>query len=78
MIAAKHADQYPVRFPPGLRDRVKAAAQSAGRSMNTEIVMILERALASAAATTEGSLQAHTSAVALDETALAGGPINPR
>lgn len=45
MIAAKHADQYPVRFPPGLRDRVKAAAQSAGRSMNTEIVMILERAL---------------------------------
>ena len=32
------ADQYTVRFPDGLRDRIKAAAEANGRSMNAEIV----------------------------------------
>lgn len=30
-------------FPPGLRDRIKAYAERHGRSMNTEIVRVLER-----------------------------------
>jgi hypothetical protein len=41
--AGRGADQYMVRFPRGLRDRVKAAAASNGRSMNEEIVRLLER-----------------------------------
>ncbi|MBN8189545.1 Arc family DNA-binding protein [Salipiger thiooxidans] len=35
------ADQYTVRFPDGLRDRVKEAAEANGRSMNAEIVQVL-------------------------------------
>lgn len=37
-------DQYQLRFPPGLRDRIKAAADGNGRSMNAEIVATLEDA----------------------------------
>lgn len=37
-------DQYMVRFPDGLRDRIKATAEKNGRSMNTEIVLALEEA----------------------------------
>lgn len=36
------ADQYTVRFPDGLRDRIKVAADANGRSMNAEIVATLE------------------------------------
>lgn len=71
-------DQFMLRFPDGMRQRFKAMAALNRRSLNSEVVFHLERALASAAATTEGSLQARTPAVALDETALQGGPINPR
>jgi len=41
--AGRGADQYMIRFPPGLRDRIKAAAEHGGRSMNTEIVRTLEK-----------------------------------
>lgn len=40
-------DQYQLRFPPGLRDRLKAAATVRGRSMNEEIVHRLESSFAS-------------------------------
>ncbi|NDV88772.1 Arc family DNA-binding protein [Aurantimonas aggregata] len=40
--AGRGADQYMLRFPPGLRDRVKAYAELQGRSMNEEIIRILE------------------------------------
>uniref|UniRef100_UPI003BA87D81 Arc family DNA-binding protein n=1 Tax=Stappia sp. TaxID=1870903 RepID=UPI003BA87D81 len=36
------AEQVSLRLPPGLRDRIKAYAERHGRSMNTEIVRILE------------------------------------
>lgn len=36
-------DQYMVRFPDGLRDRIKKAAEDNGRSMNAEIIRVLER-----------------------------------
>lgn len=32
------ADQYMLRFPEGMRDRLKAAADRIGRSMNAEII----------------------------------------
>ena len=47
-IAAKDADQYMLRLPPGLRDRVARRAAENGRSMNTEIVEAIERYLTGA------------------------------
>lgn len=38
-------DQYMLRFPDGLRDRIKAVAESNKRSMNAEIVARLETSL---------------------------------
>lgn len=36
-------DQFQLRMPPGLRDRIKIYAERHGRSMNEEIVRLLER-----------------------------------
>lgn len=36
------SDQFNVRFPPGMRDRIKVAADLNGRSMNAEIIATLE------------------------------------
>lgn len=36
------ADAFNIRLPPGMRDRIKAAADAHGRSMNAEIVTTLE------------------------------------
>src|SRR5262249_56786985 len=47
-IAAKDADQYMLRLPPGLRDRVARRAAENGRSMNTEILEAIERHLTGA------------------------------
>jgi len=38
------SDKFPLRFPDGLRDRIKAAAAENGRTMNAEIIDRLERA----------------------------------
>lgn len=35
-------DQYMLRLPDGMRDRIKAAAEANNRSMNSEIVATLE------------------------------------
>jgi hypothetical protein len=44
-IAAKDADQYMLRLPPGLRDRVAQRAAKNGHSMNTEIIEAIEKHL---------------------------------
>jgi hypothetical protein len=44
-IAAADADQYMLRLPPGLRDRVGRRAAENGRSMNTEIIDAIEKHL---------------------------------
>lgn len=36
-------DKYVLRLPDGLRDIIKASAEAEGRSMNSEIVLILQR-----------------------------------
>lgn len=46
MIASKHAVQYMLRLPDGLRARVAERASANGRSMNTEIIAAIEKALA--------------------------------
>ncbi|MBB1498788.1 Arc family DNA-binding protein [Paracoccus sp. MC1862] len=40
--AGRGADQFMVRLPEGMRDRIKAAAEANNRSMNAEIVATLE------------------------------------
>ena len=42
-VASRGTDQFMVRFPDGLRDRLRAEAEQAGRSMNSEIVERLDR-----------------------------------
>lgn len=41
----RDSDQFNLRLPDGLRDRVKEVAETNRRSMNAEIVCILEGAL---------------------------------
>jgi hypothetical protein len=41
--AGRGADQYMLRLPDGLRDRIKSYAERQGTSINSEIVRILER-----------------------------------
>lgn len=38
-----NTEQFQLRLPPGLRDRIRTYAESYGRSTNAEIVRILER-----------------------------------
>lgn len=42
--AGRDSDGFRLRLPDGLRDRIKAAAEAEGRSMNAEIVGALEAA----------------------------------
>lgn len=41
---SEEAERFQVRMPPGLRDRIKIAAEKSNRSMNAEIVRTLEEA----------------------------------
>jgi hypothetical protein len=41
----RDSDKFMLRFPEGLRDRMKQAAEDNGRSMNAEIVIRLEASL---------------------------------
>lgn len=41
---SQQQDKFVLRLPDGMRDRIKAAADVAGRSMNSEIVSVLEKA----------------------------------
>lgn len=46
----RDAEQFGLRLPDGMRDKIKAAAAANYRSMNAEIVFQLERAYAQKAA----------------------------
>jgi plasmid stability protein len=43
--APQLADKYVLRMPDGMRDRITELARANGRSMNAEIVLILQQAL---------------------------------
>ncbi|MBY3268641.1 Arc family DNA-binding protein [Rhizobium laguerreae] len=45
-IPSRGSDQFVLRFPEGLRDRIREIADRNGRSMNAEIIMRLEDSLA--------------------------------
>lgn len=40
---SRTAEQFVVRFPDGMRDRITEAAKASGRSMNAEIVARLQQ-----------------------------------
>lgn len=60
MIAARGDEQVALRLPHGLRGRMKALAARNGRSMNTEIVMILEKVLEVSASGNDDGVQIGT------------------
>ena len=45
--ASQQLDQYIVRFPDGMRDQLKKAAKENNRSLNAEIIHLIERGQAS-------------------------------
>lgn len=46
--SAPSKEQFIVRFPDGLRAKVKAVAAANRRSMNAELLLLIERGLAAA------------------------------
>lgn len=42
-VVGRIAEQVNLRLPVGLRDRIKAEASTQGRSINSEIVLLLLR-----------------------------------
>jgi hypothetical protein len=58
------SDQYMLRFPEGMRQKLKALAALNRRSLNSEVIFHLDRALANETAT-EALVGASTSAAAL-------------
>jgi len=71
IVASRGSDQFPVRFPDGMRDKVKALAARNGRSMNSEIIYALFAHLR--AATGEGLANTAPAAASSNNAALAGG-----
>lgn len=78
MYPSESLDKLMLRMPDGMRPRLKAMAALNRRSLNSEVIVHLERALASATATTGASFAGATPAVASDEAAMHGGSIHPR
>lgn len=44
-IPSRGSDQFNLRFPDGMRERIRAAAEENGRSMNAEIIYRLQTTL---------------------------------
>ncbi|MCT7665696.1 Arc family DNA-binding protein [Shinella kummerowiae] len=57
--AGRGDDQYMVRFPEGLRDRIKEAAEQNGRSMNSEIIDKIELGFALEGEDLHGFIERH-------------------
>lgn len=57
--APQLADKYVLRMPDGMRDKIMALAKANGRSMNAEIVLILQQAI-------EGRLTSVTTNIDID------------
>lgn len=79
MIApSRGAEQFALRLPAGLRAQLKASAQANNRSMNSEVVFHLERALRSAGAATGDEIAVHAPVAADPNSAVdAAGQFHP-
>lgn len=62
-------DKFMLRLPDGMRERIAAAAEKGGRSMNSEIVHRLENSFGAALASEPGSPRAMTLLTAIAEQA---------
>lgn len=70
IVSSRGSDQFPLRLPDGMRDKLKGLAARNGRSTNSEIVIALFAHLAA----TEGLIGVESSAAASSNNAtLAGG-----
>ncbi len=65
----KDYEKFVVRFPDGMRDAIAERAKRNGRSMNSEIVQILEDALSSETPSENESLDMKQIRVLLDKIA---------
>lgn len=65
----KDYEKFVVRFPDGMRDAIAERAKRNGRSMNSEIVQILEDALSSESPSEDESLDMKQIRVLLDKIA---------
>lgn len=54
--APQLADKYVLRMPDGMRDKITEMAKANGRSMNAEIVLILQQALDGRSTNPSGSI----------------------
>lgn len=54
---SEKADQFIVRLPEGMRDRIKQSAEENCRTMNSEIVFHLRRAIIDSAETKKPTLR---------------------
>lgn len=66
--APQLADKYIVRLPDGMRDKITELAKANNRSMNSEIVLMLQQAMDARAL---GAVVGHTSTPVVDVNALA-------
>lgn len=62
------ADKYIVRLPDGMRDKITELAKANNRSMNAEIVLMLQQAMD---ARVLGAMVGHASSPVVDMDALA-------
>lgn len=65
----KDYEKFVVRFPDGMRDAIAERAKRNGRSMNSEIVQILDDALSSETPSEDESLDMKQIRVLLDKIA---------
>lgn len=55
--AGRGSDQFMIRLPDGMRDRIKVVADANGRSMNAEIVAALEEVFPPLITATEAQIE---------------------
>lgn len=75
---SRHQDQYLVRMPGGMRDRIKAAAEASNRSMNAEIVARLEASFSEPVSQSEMAILIHDLKETLERVHAAEAAINQR
>lgn len=70
-LAGRASHQFALRFPDGMRDRLRRMADGNGRSMNSEIIIALYAHMS--AATGEGLANSAPAAASSNNAALQGG-----
>lgn len=75
MVPSRNSEQFQLRMPPGMRNRLAEVARANLRSMNSEIVMILASALGDESKPATGASCQARPVAGPDDTACQGGAI---